>query len=54
MILVHNLHRIAYSFDASVYRELPLGVAYPQTVEDVVALLGTAAEKHTNLCRAAG
>ncbi|MDO4826826.1 MAG: FAD-linked oxidase C-terminal domain-containing protein [Bacteroidia bacterium] len=50
-----SLHRIAYSTDASVYREVPLGVAYPETAEDVVALLGQARQRHTCLIpRAAG
>lgn len=50
-----SLHRIAYSTDASAYREVPLGVAYPETAEDVVALLEQAREHHTCLIpRAAG
>lgn len=54
-ILTDPLHRIAYSTDASTYREVPLGVAYPQTVEDIVALTEEARRRHTCLIpRAAG
>ena len=48
------LHRIAYSTDASVYRELPLGVSYPETVEDVFALLEEARKRKTHLIPRAG
>lgn len=53
-ILTDVLHRIAYSTDASVYRELPLGVAYPQTVEDVVGLVSEAKRRGTHLIPRAG
>ena len=54
-ILTDSLHRIAYSTDASIYRETPIGVAYPETVEDIVALVGEAKRRHTFLIpRAAG
>lgn len=53
-ILSDRLHRIAYATDASVYRELPLGVAYPQTVEDVVALVEEARSRGTYLIPRAG
>ena len=33
-----SLHKIAYATDASVYREIPYGVAYPETIEDVQEL----------------
>ncbi|MBO7562387.1 MAG: FAD-binding protein [Bacteroidales bacterium] len=49
-----DLHRIAYSADASVYREIPLGVAYPQTVEDVIELVRAACKMHTHLIPRAG
>lgn len=48
------LHRIAYSTDASVYRELPMGVSYPETVEDVIALLEEARKRKTHLIPRAG
>lgn len=35
-ILYDSLHRIAYSTDAFIYRGMPLGVAFPETTEDVV------------------
>lgn len=47
-ILRDSLHRIAYATDASIYREIPYGVAYPRTVEDIVGLLEKARE--LNLC----
>ena len=53
-IHVDNLHRIAYATDASVYRELPLGVTYPESVEDVVALIAEARRRHTHLIPRAG
>lgn len=54
-ILTDSLHRIAYSTDASTYREVPLGVAYPENVEDIVELLAEAKRRNTCLIpRAAG
>ena len=38
-ILTDNLHRLAYATDASAYREVPEGVAYPETVEDIRELV---------------
>ena len=50
-----KLHRIAYATDASAYREMPMGVAYPETVEDVKDLLRLARERKTCIIpRAAG
>lgn len=54
-ILTDSLHRIAYATDASAYRELPLGVAYPEYDEDIISLIGKAREMKTCLIpRAAG
>ena len=54
-ILSDPLHRIAYSTDASIYREVPLGVAFPETVGDVVGLVKEARRRKTCLIpRAAG
>ena len=53
-ILTDRLHRIAYSADASVYRELPMGVAYPQTIADVQALVAEARSRGTHLIPRAG
>ena len=44
-----SLHKIAYATDASVYREIPYGVAYPETVDDVRLLMQTAREKGIDL-----
>lgn len=38
-ILTDSLHRIAYATDASAFREIPFGVAYPQNEEDVISLI---------------
>lgn len=49
-----SLHKIAYATDASVYREIPYGVAYPETVEDIQELMRMAGERHTHLIPRAG
>lgn len=49
-----SLHKIAYATDASVYREIPYGVAYPETVEDIQELMRMARERHTHLIPRAG
>jgi FAD/FMN-containing dehydrogenase/Fe-S oxidoreductase len=38
-----SLHRIIYSVDASAYRELPAGVFYPESEEDICEILKFAA-----------
>ena len=54
-ILTDPLHRVAYSTDASIYREVPLGVAYPETIEDIAELVKEAQRRKTCLIpRAAG
>ena len=54
-IFTDILHCIAYSTDASTYREVPHGVTYPETVEDVVSLIQEARKRNTHLIpRAAG
>jgi len=54
-ILKDSLLKIAYSTDASIYREVPYGVAYPETVEDIQALIADAKRLNTHLIpRAAG
>ena len=40
------LHRIAYSTDASAYREVPLGVTFPENEQDIVYLTELAHEHH--------
>ena len=54
-ILTDSLHRIAYSTDASIYREVPQGVAYPESTENIVSLINEARQRNTHLIpRAAG
>lgn len=49
-----SIHKIAYATDASVYREIPYGVAYPETIEDIQELMCMARERHTHLIPRAG
>lgn len=49
-----NLHKIAYATDASVYREIPYGVAYPETIEDIQELMSIAKEKGIDIIPRAG
>ena len=49
-----SLHKIAYATDASVYREIPYGVAYPETIEDIQEVMRMARERHTHLIPRAG
>ena len=49
-----SLHKIAYATDASVYREIPYGVAYPETIEDILELMCMARKKKTYLIPRAG
>ncbi|MBI5913751.1 MAG: FAD-binding protein [Bacteroidetes bacterium] len=44
-----SLMRALYATDASVYREMPLAVAYPRTVEDVKKLIRFATVNKTSL-----
>lgn len=49
------LHRIAYSTDASAYREVPAAVAFPRGEDDIVALMAEARQRGVCLIpRAAG
>ena len=49
------LHRMAYATDASAYREMPVGVAFPESADDVRELLRQARDRKTHLIpRAAG
>ena len=54
ILYTDSLHKIAYATDASVYREIPYGVAYPETVADVQELLRMAHERKTHLIPRAG
>ena len=53
-IKTDSLHKIAYATDASVYREIPYGVAYPENEDDIVALITEARKRGTNLIARAG
>ncbi len=49
-----SLHKIAYATDASVYREIPYGVAYPECIKDIQELMRMARERGTHLIPRAG
>lgn len=53
-ILTDTLHRIAYSTDASAYREMPIGVAYPKDEAEIIELIEEARRRHTCLIPRAG
>ena len=53
-IFTDSLHKIAYATDASVYREIPVGVAYPKTVDDISELMATARQRNTHIIPRAG
>lgn len=54
-IFTEPLLKIAYSTDASIYSEVPYGVAYPETTADIQALIADAKRLNTHLIpRAAG
>ncbi len=53
--ITDSIHKIAYSTDASAYREIPYGVSYPETIADIQALIAEAKSLNTHLIpRAAG
>jgi FAD/FMN-containing dehydrogenase/Fe-S oxidoreductase len=47
--LADELYRRIYATDASVYREVPLAVCYPKTVNDLKKLINFAAENNIGL-----
>jgi len=53
-ILTDSLHKVAYATDASVYREIPYGVAYPASEEDIRSLIGEACRRNTSIIARAG
>lgn len=53
-IKVDYSSRILYSTDASAYREIPLGVAYPKDIEDIRVLVIFAGKNRINLIPRAG
>lgn len=48
-LLFDNLHKTLYATDASVYRMLPLAVAYPKTKDDLKHLIAFAKAHKTSL-----
>ena len=54
MIHTDRLHRLAYATDASVYREVPYGVAYPLNKDDIVELILSAYRLRTSIIPRAG
>ena len=55
IVYTDYLQKIAYSTDASAYREVPYGVAYPETAAEIQALVVEAKRLNTHLIpRAAG
>lgn len=54
LLFTDHIHRIAYATDASAYREMPYGVAYPETDADVFELIRLAKHEHTCLIPRAG
>ena len=53
-LLTDPLHRIAYATDASAYREVPCGVAFPENNQDIVYLIQEAQQRNTHLIPRAG
>lgn len=53
-VLTDSLHKIAYATDASVYREIPHGVAYPVCEYDLRDLIAEARKRGTNIIARAG
>ena len=50
-----DLHKSIYATDASVYRKLPMAVAFPKTKDDIKQLIKFASKHQTHLIpRAAG
>ncbi|SED55892.1 hypothetical protein SAMN04487765_0354 [Tenacibaculum sp. MAR_2010_89] len=48
-LLYDNLHKNIYATDASVYRKIPLAVAYPKNNEDIKKLISFATENSITL-----
>ena len=53
-VFTDPLHRIAYATDASAYREVPQGVAFPENEQDIVYLIQEAQQRQTHLIPRAG
>ena len=48
-LLYDNLHKTLYATDASVYRKIPLAVAYPKDIKDIQKLIKFATQYQTTL-----
>ena len=44
-ILTDNIHKILFSTDGSVYREMPLAVVFPKDIDDIREVIKFASEK---------
>ena len=54
-LLFDNLHKSIYATDASVYRKIPLAIAFPKNIQDIKTLIEFASRKNITLIpRAAG
>ena len=54
-VFTHDMYRLLYATDASAYREVPLGVAYPKNAGDILKLIRFANDTKLPLIpRAAG
>ena len=48
-VLFDNLHKTLYATDASVYRKIPLAVAFPKDKNDIITLIKFAAKNNITL-----
>ena len=48
-VLFDNLHKTLYATDASVYRKIPLAVAFPKDKNDIITLIEFAAKNNITL-----
>lgn len=48
-VLFDNLHKTIYATDASVYRKIPLAVAYPKDIKDIQLLIHFATKNNITL-----
>ena len=48
-LLFDNLHKIIYATDASVYRKIPIAVAFPKNENDIKILIDFASKKNITL-----
>ncbi len=53
-IFTDSLHKIAYATDASVYQQIPYGVAFPASADDICRLISEARRLNTNIIARAG